>query len=184
MRASEASEAFDDGLEFGSDAELIAAKVDLRAKTKPKRPKADFDPVAAAEAAMSQLGTRFDLWLGEQVGHLSTAWQATVTEGIAPNTLDELYRASHDLRGEASTFGYPLIGEVCGSLCHLLDASPDGRFLPPALIAQHVQAVRAMVAEKAKDTTNQTARQLVDRLTEVTREYAARVAPEAGADMA
>jgi chemotaxis protein histidine kinase CheA len=172
MRASEATEAFDDGLELGSDVELIAAKVDLRGKTKPKRAQANFDPVAAAEAAMSQLGTRFDVWLIEQVGHLTTAWQATVDQGLDPYTIDQLYRAAHDLRGEASTFGYPLIGDVCGSLCHLLDASPDGRFLPAALIAQHVQAVRAMVAEKAKDTTNKTARQLVERLTEVTRDYA------------
>ncbi len=140
MVAKEASEAFDDGLDFGPDAEMIAPKVDLRGKAKPKRAQTNFDP-----------------------------------EGLDPVTIDELFRAAHDLRGEASTFGYPLIGEVCGSLCHLIDASPDGRFLPAALIAQHVQAVRAMVAEKAKDDTNATARRLVGKLTEVTREYASRV---------
>jgi len=179
MRASEASEVFDEGVEFGPDAEVIAPKVDLRGKAKPKRARANFDPVAAAEAAMGQLGTRFDLWLQEEVASLTVAWQKTVDEGLDPVTIDELFRAAHDLRGEASTFGYPLVGEVCGSLCLLLDAAPDGRFLPAALVAQHVQAVRAMVAEKAKDTTNSTARQLVASLSDITREYAARIAKPA-----
>jgi chemotaxis protein histidine kinase CheA len=177
MRANEVSEAFDDGPDFGPDAEVIAPKVDLRGKTKPKRNAVNFDPIAAAEAAMDQLGSRFDLWLKEEVSQLSSAWRKTVDQGLDPVTIDELFRAAHDLRGEASTFGYPLVGDVCGSLCTLLDASPDGRFLPAALIAQHVQAVRAMVAEKAKDTSNATARQLVAKLTDVTREYAARVSP-------
>ncbi len=175
MGSNEAANAFDDGFDFGPDAEVIAPKIDLRSKAKPKRASTSFDPVAAAEAAMDQLGVRFDMWLAEQVGHLTTAWQTTINEGLDAVTVDALYRTAHDLRGEASTFGYPLVGEVCGSLCHLLDASPDGRFLPPALIAQHVQAARAMVTEKAKDTTNPTARKLVAKLAEVTREYADRV---------
>jgi hypothetical protein len=50
----------------------------------------------------------------------------------------------------------------------------DTKLLPLTLIAQHVDAVRAMVAETAGEQENHTARALVDGLADVTEDFVAR----------
>ena len=70
------------------------------------------------------------------------------------------------------------LGAVAGSLCHLIEHVP-AESLPAKLVAQHVDAVRAMVAETAQKEENPTARALVDRLAEVTEDFVARTAPPA-----
>jgi hypothetical protein len=63
-----------------------------------------------------------------------------------------------------------LAGRAASSLCNVLESTEIDN-LPKALISQHVQAIRAMVNENAKDMTHKTAHQLVNSLFEVTAEF-------------
>ena len=42
-----------------------------------------------------------------------------------PATRDELFHAAHDIKGEAATFGYPLVAPAADSLCRLLEHTPE-----------------------------------------------------------
>ena len=40
---------------------------------------------------------------------------------MTADTRAALFRAAHDIKGEAATFGYPIAGRIAGSLCRLID---------------------------------------------------------------
>lgn len=160
--------------------EVVKPPRDLRSKVRvmSEREAARFDPVKSAEAALERLSADFDSWMANEAATLGAAWAEIQANGMTEEKCATLFRAAHDIKGQASTLGYPLVGAVAGSLCHLIEHVP-AESLPAKLVAQHVDAVRAMVAETAQKEENPTARALVDRLTEVTEDFVARTAPPA-----
>lgn len=153
-----------------SGGEMIAPAVDLRSKVKERKlQRGEKDPVAAAEAAMKRMETTFVVWIKDEIDNLLAAWRNAERTGFEDAPREDLFRATHDLKGQAATLGYPAAGRVAGSLCLLLEhAGPPAR-LPPELVAQHVQGIRAIVAEDARE--NPVADRLADRLEEVTKDY-------------
>ena len=92
-------------------------------------------------------------------------------EGFTEKTHDALFRAAHDIKGEAGTFGFPAVAGVAESLCRLVEHTPDMSRIPIALVDQHVDAVRAITREYARSDLLDIARQLTKRLREVTDEF-------------
>ncbi len=86
------------------------------------------------------------------------------------------------MKGQALTLGYPLVGSVASSFCRLLEHVPGPEKLPLSLVEQYVEAIRAMVAEGARDTDNPTGAALADRLSEVTEDYLAQFPSKAEDD--
>lgn len=156
--------------------EIIPAKQELKKKaqsTRRKKSEADVDPVAAAEAALEKMAQNFVPWMASETETLLAAWRAAEEHGFDDDSREVLYRAAHDIKGQAATLGFPLVGHVAKSLCHLLDHVPETERLPTSLVAQHVQAIRAMVAENARETDHAVGRALHSRLSEVTDEFIA-----------
>ena len=67
------------------------------------------DPVARAEAALAQLSNEFADWMHAECERLDAARQEVKRLGFTKKTHDELFRAAHDIKGEAATFGYPTL---------------------------------------------------------------------------
>ncbi|MEJ1161136.1 Hpt domain-containing protein [Prosthecomicrobium sp. N25] len=174
-RAKAREETFDDEVvdefEIG-DGERIASPVDLRSKAKEiKLKRGEKDPVQAAEAALKRMEKTFSMWIEDETLALAETGRKAEASGFAADDRADLYRSAHDIKGQAATLGFPLAGRIAGSLCLLLDhAGPSDR-LPPDLVRQHVQAVRAVVAENARDEGTPVALRLAERLEEVTDDY-------------
>ena len=100
---------------------------------------------------------------------LEAARQEVKRLGFTKKTYDELFRAAHDIKGEAATFGYPAVGAVANSLCRLIEHTPDMTRIPLSLIEQHVDAVRAIAREHARADLAAIAAALTRRLHEVHR---------------
>jgi HPt (histidine-containing phosphotransfer) domain-containing protein len=131
----------------------------------------DDDPVARAEAALAQLSNEFADWMHAECERLEAARQDVKQAGFTKKTHDALFRAAHDIKGEAATFGYPAIGAVAESLCRLIEHTPDMARIPLALVEQHVDAVRAIARENARSDFAAVAGALTQRLREVTDEF-------------
>ena len=111
---------------------------------------------AAWPKAMDELCRRADqAVLSEAAGAVKAeiAGLVKLCEGLAsrgapPGWLKALYRTAHDIRGLGGAAGYPLLTEIAGSLCLLLDRIlEDGeraRVTPlrEAAIAMHVRQLR------------------------------------------
>jgi len=161
--------------------ELIPTPVDLRKKCKPLRGKAaGFDPIAQAEQELARLAVRFDTWMEDETVNLEQAFAAFAANPADEKAADALFRSAHDLRGQSETLGYPLAGRVAGNLSVLMESAADRSLIPPAIIEHHVNTVRAIVREKAKDDQNRVGSEIAARLEEMASEILDRIgrAPE------
>jgi hypothetical protein len=122
------------------------------------------DPVARAEKALAGLAGEFKNWMAVEADRLSAAYAAIVRDGFTHETRVELFRAAHDIKGDAATFGFPSAGAAAESLCRIIEHAPDLTQVPNQLIGHHVDAVQAIVRERTLlDTTviaNKLSRQL------------------------
>ncbi|MCG8356114.1 MAG: Hpt domain-containing protein [Kiloniellales bacterium] len=60
--------------------------------------------------------------------------------------LKAVYRLAHDLRGQAGTFGYPLISTIASSLCDYIDEAQDPGSVQLEAIEVHSNAMKAVIA--------------------------------------
>jgi chemotaxis protein histidine kinase CheA len=134
----------------------------------------DADPVARAQAAVEALAGDFRTWMQEECDRLQRARLAALAQGFDPARLGELFRAAHDIKGGAATFGYPLVAPVAESLCRLIEHTPESGQMPAPLLEQHVDAIRAIVREYARPDIQQIAGALNARLQSVTRDFLVR----------
>jgi chemotaxis protein histidine kinase CheA len=153
-----------------ADYEVITPPHELRKVLAPAGDVVD-DPVARAEAAMTELSSEFPNWMESECTRLETARQDVKRDGFTQKTHDVLFRAAHDIKGEASTFGYPAVAGIANSLCRLVEHTPDMQRIPLPLLDQHVDAVRAVVREYGRPDLVGAATALTKRLREVTDEF-------------
>lgn len=156
--------------------QVVKPPQDLRSKVRPlnNREAADFDPVKAAEAAMQRLSKEFDAWMNEESDALVDLWSRLTAAPLTEKGANSLFRAAHDIKGQAATLGYPFAGEVAGNLCYLIENIKPAAAIPRQLAGQHIEAIRAIVAEGAKSETNAVAKALVERLADVTDDFISR----------
>jgi HPt (histidine-containing phosphotransfer) domain-containing protein len=153
-----------------ADYEVITPPHELRKAVTPAGDVID-DPVARAEAALTELSSEFSGWMESECDRLEAARQDVKRDGFTQKTHDELFRAAHDIKGEASTFGYPAVAGIANSLCRLIEHTPDMERIPLPLLDQHVDAVRAVVREYGRPDLIGAATALTKRLREVTDEF-------------
>ena len=127
--------------------------------------------IANAEQALQQLSVNFDDWMTSEAAQLGLARDTAKAAAFSEEMLTELFQAAHNLKGQATTLGYPFADEICASLCRLIDKIPDKAKLPAILVDQHVDAVRALVKEGAKGNDNPKASVLAKRLRDVTNDF-------------
>ena len=133
----------------------------------------DDDPVARAEAALAQISGEFSTWMNDECERLDAARRRVKEVGLTKQTRQELFLSAHDVKGDSGTFGYPAVVPAADSLCRLLEHTPDLKRIPLAIVDQHVDAVRAIVREYAREDINDIANALTQRLRQVTDEFLA-----------
>jgi HPt (histidine-containing phosphotransfer) domain-containing protein len=131
------------------------------------------DPVARAEKALAGLAGEFKNWMGIETERLSAAHATILREGFTQIGCEELFRAAHDIKGDAATFGFPSAGAAAESLCRIIEHAPNLDEVPSDLIAHHINAIQAIVRERSKLDTFSMASELSRKLRGVADEYLA-----------
>jgi HPt (histidine-containing phosphotransfer) domain-containing protein len=153
-----------------ADYEVITPPHELRKAVAPAGDVID-DPVGRAEAALAELSSEFAGWMESECDRLESARQDVKRDGFTQKTHEVLFRAAHDIKGEAGTFGYPAVVGIANSLCRLIEHTPDIQRIPPTLVDQHVDAIRAVIREYARPDLFDVAATLTKRLRDVTDEF-------------
>lgn len=154
------------------DHEVIVPENKLRgAVSKDTSDAGGEDPVARAEKALAELSPEFANWMDSECERLDTARRNLLKDGHSAANKEALFRAAHDIKGEAATFGYPAVASAANSLCRLIEHTPAESRIPLKLIDQHVDAVRAIYREYARSDAKELAATLTKRLREVTDEF-------------
>jgi chemotaxis protein histidine kinase CheA len=137
------------------------------------------DPVARAEAALAQLSSEFTDWMHDECEQLDRARRNVRQNGLTALPREALFRAAHDIKGQAATLGFPLVAEIAGSLCRLIEETHDPNRIPLDLVDQHVDAVRAIIREHSRPNAEAIAARLTSTLRQVCEEFIARQAAQA-----
>jgi chemotaxis protein histidine kinase CheA len=127
----------------------------------------DLGAIARAEKALAALAVEFSAWMQNEVKVLDAAREIARRRGVDEETRSALFRAAHDIKGEAATFGYPIAGRIAGSLCRLLEEIGDRPGVPFILIDRHVDAIRAIVRQDVRSDGDAMALSLTARLDEL-----------------
>ena len=129
--------------------------------------------IAKAEESLNVLKEEFGGWMERELERLDEALAAFVA---APNSEKPgFFRAVHDVRGQAGTFGFPLAGRIADNLCRLLDAAIQ---VPADIVSAHVHAIRAVVRENATGANHPVGVMLAKSLERVADVLNERSAPE------
>jgi chemotaxis protein histidine kinase CheA len=142
----------------------------------------DMSAVQRAEAALAAVASEFDAWMDEEVEALGAARRAFGDDPLEANARDRLFRAAHDIRGQAATLGFPVAGRFADGLCDLIEKAATFEPDRLALIDAHVAAIRAVVRDRITSADDATARALLNALGAARAALAASVAPETAPD--
>ena len=123
--------------------EIITPPNVLKTKIGGPLPALDQNAIARAEAALDKLSSQFADWIGEELNNLLAAWAEYEKATGTPKAKNELHRRAHDLKGLAATYGYPLVGRICSTLCKLTGDEHGDITAPVSLLKAHVDAVKA-----------------------------------------
>ncbi len=144
----------------------------LRAKVGTGFSGINADATAGAEATLKEMSAQFDQWLDEEVAKLGRAQAAIETDGYTEQTVDQLHRRAHDLKGLGSTYGYPLVTRLAASLCRLLEDHARAE-KPADLVSAHIDAIRAVVRDEIKTPDHKVGGVLAETLEGRVREWQA-----------
>jgi chemotaxis protein histidine kinase CheA len=156
------------------DHEVITPDTSKLRKTLRQAAPGEPDPVERAEEALAQISGEFSDWMLNECERLESARRHVHDNGLNSETQQPLFLAAHDLKGDAGTFGYPEVMAVADSLCRLIEHAPDLSRIPMSIVDQHVDAVRAIVREHAREDIAGMAAALTRKLREVTDEFLVR----------
>ncbi len=151
-------------IERFADHHIIRQPNPLRKVLQRVAPRDLDDPVARAEKALAGLSGEFKNWMAIEADRLSDAHASILRDGFTDVTREELFRAAHDIKGDAATFGFPSAGAAAESLCRIIEHAPDLDEVPSNLIAHHINAIQAIVRERTRLDTVATAGELSKQL--------------------
>ena len=97
-----------------------------------------------AEEALDALSEEFEGWMRNDLEKMRNAWRVAQKPHANADDYRTLYTCAHNIRGAASSYGYPAVSRLCGSLCDLLSGTRPGE--NSALINLHIEACRAAVS--------------------------------------
>ncbi|MBK8008129.1 MAG: Hpt domain-containing protein [Rhizobiales bacterium] len=133
----------------------------------------DMSAIDRAENALDEIRSQFPEWMNMECQRIDTARKIIHEQGLTRATVDALFMPAHDIKGGATTLGFPLAERIATSLCRLLKHVPEPARLPRNLIDHHVDAIRAVVREDVKDVSNPYGVELAERLSIMTETFLA-----------
>ncbi|MBA4806946.1 Hpt domain-containing protein [Brevundimonas sp.] len=132
------------------------------------------DAIARAEEALKAMSAQFGQWLNDEIVKLDQAQADIRDKGWTSQTAETLYFRAHDLKGLGTTYEYPLVTRIAGSLCRLLDDAAARLDAPMVVVDAHIDAIRAVVRDQVKTDENPTGRILAESLEAKVAEHKAR----------
>ena len=147
-----------------NSSQVIPVANTLRLKVGGRLGGIDAAAVAKAEAALKSLSGNFAQWLQDEVIKLEAARAKIKSDGLSPETAENLYFRAHDLKGLGATYEYPLVTRIAGSLCKMIDDPKTRMDAPMFLIDAHIDGIKAAVRNKIQTDTDPVGKALAEEL--------------------
>lgn len=122
-----------------------------------------------AQATLETMQSGFLDHLRREIGRMDEAMQRAQRQGPSEclSALRELYEISHNLRGQGSTFDYPLITAICGTLCDFIEQTERFQEIHLEAIEIQLSAIKAVVAGEIVGDGGTAGRELLSSIEEL-----------------
>ena len=124
----------------------------------------DANAIAKAEEALKAMSAQFGQWLQDEIVKLDKAQADIREQGYNAATAEALYFRAHDLKGLGTTYQYPLVTRLAGSLCKMMDDPAKRMAAPTMLIDAHIDAIKAVVRDQIQTDDHPTGKILSETL--------------------
>jgi len=124
----------------------------------------DASAIAKAEEALKAMSAQFGQWLQDEIVKLDKAQTDIRNQGYNEQTAEALYFRAHDLKGLGTTYQYPLVTRLAGSLCKMMDEPAKRMAAPTVLIDAHIDAIKAVVRDQIQTDDHPTGKALAETL--------------------
>lgn len=124
----------------------------------------DANAIAKAEEALKAMSAQFGQWLQDEIVKLDKAQTDIREQGYNAATAEALYFRAHDLKGLGTTYQYPLVTRLAGSLCKMMDDPAKRLAAPIMLIDAHIDAIKAVVRDQIQTDDHPTGKILSETL--------------------
>lgn len=104
--------------------------------------------IATADQAIEQLSGQFIELLRADIEKLAALSRDVKSgNGDTRQAIGEIFAISHELRGQGSTFEFPLVTRIGKSLCHFTENLNPSDSRNPQVIDLHVDSLRLVLVE-------------------------------------
>lgn len=118
-----------------------------------------------ADKVIDGLGGQFLDWVREDVDQLASALARAVSAPpMRGKILERISFIANDIKGQGTTFGYPLITEVCQSLCWFIGGADPDDPVTLGVVTAHIDSLKLIVREKMAGDGGDAGRQLIAAL--------------------
>jgi hypothetical protein len=149
-------------VEFVDNPNLLRSKVKVKAGADPS------ELIAQANESVKKLSGEFETIFAESVTALTSAMTEVRQTGMTREQgLIRMRRLLHDLRGQAGTFGYPLVSQVGDSACKFIDLSEASGETEVSVLSMHIDALKAINQAKIKGDGGSIGQELMNGLRKV-----------------
>lgn len=117
-----------------------------------------------ADRAMRQLSAQFPLWMKSESERLFALREELAEKGASEAMMDRLFTCAHDIKGQATLFGYPVAAMIGKLLADLIERAPDPCQIPLPVIDQHIDTIRAIVRQDLRGEGNAQTKNIIQGL--------------------
>jgi HPt (histidine-containing phosphotransfer) domain-containing protein len=120
---------------------------------------------ADAEAALREIKDTYETVVKEDLRKIDEAIaRAMETPSAAADALKEIFAVSHDIKGQAASFDYPLLTAIAQSLCSFISANEAAAIRELDVVGAHARAMGTVVAHSIRGDGLEKGRKLLDVL--------------------
>ncbi|HAT36131.1 MAG TPA: hypothetical protein DCS82_10465 [Rhodospirillaceae bacterium] len=151
---------------MSTDAKIMQPPTKLASKV---RRGGDIDPAAAiakADAIVANVAKEFEDSLTDEFAELDRLFEI-YSKSNSSQDLDAIFRRIHNLRGQGTTLGFPLISRIGTSFCRYMIERPDGIDVKPTIIEQHLAALRCVYQQRIEDVGDKVSQEVASALEQV-----------------
>ena len=134
----------------------------LKQKSGPLQREISDDMLKNIEASIQAMSEEFLEAIGQQIDELMPLFQNIKSE---KKGMDDLFTKAHDIKGQAGTFGYPLITYVSNELCRFLEKikAPYSEQSLHVVLA-HIHTMNALFKNKVTGNGSDVEEKILDGL--------------------
>jgi hypothetical protein len=133
--------------------------------------------VTRADTVIARASADYEPVIRQDIDELTEVSQKLAAVATAnPKLVKTLFRKAFDIKGQAGTFGYPLMTEIAGSLCDFIEAMAAAKRplhaadeIAISVLDMHVSSLRLALERGMKGPCGSFDRELVDGLLKVVR---------------